>query len=1213
MTLLKDLIDIPEAVQTGDFVMSLASGVADGQATLDSYVVTPQLAEAYDNALRFIASALTEKRSKAAYLDGSFGSGKSHFMAVLHLILQHDPNALAVPELAEPIAATDRILRDQSFELVPFHMIGAESMEQAIFGGYVKHIRDTDPDGLLPGVYADGPLFAQADTTRADLGDERFFERLNGGTSGGGGWGALEAAWDVESFRRARSAPEGDPERGRLGGALVQTVLPGYAIAMSGSATGYVEFDAGLAEIARHASARGKNALVLFLDELILWLGSRIRDRAFVEREGQKLIKLIEFGHDRPIPIVSFVARQRDLRDFVGDLPGAEQLSFADALKHWNQRFHNVSLADRNLSKIAERRLLRPKGEAERLVIDEAFIRVQQANSQTLDVLQTAEGDRDQFRETYPFSPAFMDTLVAASSVLQRERTALRVMLQLLVARRDDLTIGDLVNVGDLFDILAEGDEPFSDDLKRHFQHARDLYRDQFRPMLLEQNGVSDANAALSPRFRSDDRLVKTLLLAALVPGASALRNLDLARLTALNHGSITSPIPGGERSLVLGKLRAWAAQVGALKVGADQANPTVALRLTGVDVDGIIDKAAHVDNEGERRRTVKDLVFDELGVVIEQSLLEGVQHRFVWRGTKRSVDVVFGNVRDTATLPDDALRSSGERWKVVVDYPFDAGFTPTDDLERLDRWRSQHGQTDTVCWIPAFFSSSLQRDLGKLVVIDHVLAGDRLNHFADHLSAADRNQAHGLLADQKSALEQRVRKAIRQAYGVENTAPDTIDLSHGVENRIQALRAGMTVQIPIGASLASAFAGLLGQLLDYQYPKHPRLDAEYRAGDLRKVSDVVAQAVQTEGGRVTGLTSEQRRLMLRIATPLDLGQQFEDPFVLGHAWKDRFDQAIAVAAQAGHSTVTVADMRRWIDEPEPLGLPRDLQNLVILSYAAQSSRVFRENGGPVTASLDRLDDGYDVVSPELPEPGAWDVARARAASVFGMGDVNPALSSFETLAARLKTAASDIGPAAESLVSALETKSTEFGVDGSSARLTSARAARDLARVLLQTDDPLERIRAFSSFRVGSERHVGTALKSAAAVAATLQSASWSMLGVALSRQSEQGFQQVVARVRQGLAADEFASPLAAVVADAYADAVKLVQAPTPIVAPSPPGPGPLPPVPPARPGVNVVSDTRAGLSVSEAQAELDRLAAEEGDVVVGLSWTITTTTTDG
>src|SRR3954462_7149471 len=149
MTLLKDLITIPEAVHKGDFVMSLASGVTDSKSTLDNYVVTPQLADAYKNALGFIASAITENRSKAAYLDGSFGSGKSHFMAVLHLLLQRDPRARALPELADAIAASDPVLSPCNFALVPFHMIGAESMEQAILGGYVKHVRDTDPAATL--------------------------------------------------------------------------------------------------------------------------------------------------------------------------------------------------------------------------------------------------------------------------------------------------------------------------------------------------------------------------------------------------------------------------------------------------------------------------------------------------------------------------------------------------------------------------------------------------------------------------------------------------------------------------------------------------------------------------------------------------------------------------------------------------------------------------------------------------------------------------------------------------------------------------------------------------------------------------------------------------------------------------------------------------------------------------------------------------------
>ena len=207
------------------------------------------------------------------------------------------------------------------------------------------------------------------------MGDEAFFDALNGDEAEtAGAWGSLGAAWDATTYGAARHAAVGDAERGRLGGAIVARLLPGFVNAMSGNATGYVDLDTGLAELARHARDRGNDGLILFLDELILWLGSRIRDTAFVEREGQKLIKLIEYTTERPIPIVSFVARQRDLREFVGDqLPGADKLSFADALKHWNDRFHRIQLHDRNLPKIAERRLLQPKDEAARQQIDAAF------------------------------------------------------------------------------------------------------------------------------------------------------------------------------------------------------------------------------------------------------------------------------------------------------------------------------------------------------------------------------------------------------------------------------------------------------------------------------------------------------------------------------------------------------------------------------------------------------------------------------------------------------------------------------------------------------------------------------------------------------------------------------------------------------------------------------------------------------------------------
>ena len=62
--------------------------------------------------------------------------------------------------------------------------------------------------------------------------------------------------------------------------------------------------------------------------------------------------------------------------------------------------------------------------------------------NEEMNTLLTRAGDRDMFRQVYPFSPALVQTLVAISSLLQRERTALKLMLQLLVNQRDVLQLG---------------------------------------------------------------------------------------------------------------------------------------------------------------------------------------------------------------------------------------------------------------------------------------------------------------------------------------------------------------------------------------------------------------------------------------------------------------------------------------------------------------------------------------------------------------------------------------------------------------------------------------------------------------------------------------------------------------------------------------------------------------------------------------------------
>jgi len=162
--LLGELINIPERVYQGDFVLRLAEGVSEAQAdeTVRNYVVTPQLANAFDAAFGFIQRAVESRRSAACYLHGSFGSGKSHFMAVLDLLLAGNTLARAIPELAATLNRHHDWMSGKRFLMVPFHMIGARDVESAILGGYAEYVRRLHPTAPTPGFYLGESLFADA-------------------------------------------------------------------------------------------------------------------------------------------------------------------------------------------------------------------------------------------------------------------------------------------------------------------------------------------------------------------------------------------------------------------------------------------------------------------------------------------------------------------------------------------------------------------------------------------------------------------------------------------------------------------------------------------------------------------------------------------------------------------------------------------------------------------------------------------------------------------------------------------------------------------------------------------------------------------------------------------------------------------------------------------------------------------------------------------
>ena len=106
-----------------------------------------------------------------------------------------------------------------------------------------------------------------------------------------------------------------------------------------------------------------------------------------------------------------------------------------------------------------------------------------------------------------------------------------------------------------------------------------------------------------------------------------------------------------------------------------------------------------------------------------------------------------------------------------------------------------------------------------------------------------------------------------------------------------------------------------------------------------------------------------------------------ETHFVLGSFWKNHFNRLHSASDQP-HPTV--ADLRQYIDQPEERGLPREIQNLLILVYADQTNRSFVRYGSNYTPGLDDLPNELELQEQTLPDVKDWEEAVTRVADILG-------------------------------------------------------------------------------------------------------------------------------------------------------------------------------------------------------------------------------------
>jgi hypothetical protein len=469
--------------------------------------------------------------------------------------------------------------------------------------------------------------------------------------------------------------------------------------------------------------------------------------------------------------------------------------------------------------------------------------------------------------------------------------------------------------------------------------------------------------------------------------------------------------------------------------------------------------------------------------------------------------------------------------------------------VNRFDALRISAPQSRTVGWVPYFLTASRLDELGTLVQLEHLLGGGggQFDQNAAHLPVEQRALARQSLESLRRALTETIKGALRQAYGIAAARPADIDTAgFGDVTPLPTLWREQPLQRPAGATLSAALDGIIDQMLTLQFPDHPKFDSgdvEVRPADLRAMWDVVVKAAACPGGRLDPVEQNRRAVVRRLATPLRLGFVGDTHFVFDEAnfgWRNTFVQRAAAEGQG--SAIPVSALREWL---APLGLTREMGNLVITSFALLEDKQFQVRGATVQArEPSSISDDMVLVDPRLPSEHAWQTAGDRAAELFGVTAAQMrTAANVAALGRQIAAAAQARLTPCRSLVDVLGAHATTLALASDAPRAASASAGMAIVEALVGAADDVARVEALAAMQVPAEpQPLARSMASAADLVRGLRGHDWTTLD-AVAREADGGDESahgVLANLRKAAAAEELHSPLLPQLAAAHAAATQ-------------------------------------------------------------------------
>jgi hypothetical protein len=767
--IIRDVIEIPDrkpslVIKVGEIGMEERR-----REYVESYVITELIAKELESLVKSIAeSAETGFQGIGVWVDGPYGSGKSHFLSFLGLLLQCDEMAWRRLNLSSLDPYLDSLKRYPVF-VVPVNALDdPDSFRRNFYRAVERQLerRSLPPVELSSTrkLISEFERQAEAQPLRWDL----LFEN------------SLTVT-DRENFERMK---EENPDE--LAGEIRRHV---YGDAAVGVMDFYEPMTEGMRKLTEHLRDQGFKALVVLLDEITLLLRGRERD--FQGRTLADINRMLEH-ENAALPVWALVSRHIELEDIVGQ----------DAIAHLRDRFQKrIEMQAVDLYEVCFRRVLRRRDGGE--VIQEALERnwenLPQEQRRTLAELYGGEGElRSALEKLYPFHPTILDTLVAVTHRLSRERTAISVMYDMLFEVADE-PIGTWLPYARAFDVLFSGGAT-SVQGENQLLAAWQLVVEKVEPRLEELFPDDD-------EIREKAKIVlRTLVLGQLTDRPRRICDRMTPQvIAALNAAELNRGIPFLAQRELMGILDVFSERIPQIQRSGD-GRYNVELTI-GPDPDEALDRLEVQSLHEEERRVALSVLSDLFPV--QSSDGKKIGYQVTWRGTQRRGII---QVQDLSTLSANSLHiSSGQEYLILIGLP-SGGEIPSLNLPK---------SRDLIAlWKPEPLSPEKVERWRRLAKLNWALENPAARaQLEQRYNKRDVEQLRQSWMRQREIIRERLRDDWREAY-LNGKVESCLSLSGDV----------------IGSSTGDALRDLIRRLFDRRFGQHPEFTVDLSPKSLDRL-----------------------------------------------------------------------------------------------------------------------------------------------------------------------------------------------------------------------------------------------------------------------------------------------------------------------------------------------------------------------------------------